>query len=441
MVKSKSNRGRPVAVHRPKIGDPVVGLMKLGDGRWRASGPEKYTFTELDEGLAIAHFREWQAKKIGSNLGTTKVHANAEDALIDILNRTIEAGGSLEANVKPGPAGPDGKHAWAVTDDHLSPAQWAWLRQQIIHRPLWVAERVGIEKIGYLSEIKPLERIPSFHEIEEAWEQHYKKSREQKRRVMDAWRDFKKTTRVTGLRDITPEVCIAFCDNVHARKLAPKSESNMFTRLRRLFTFLKGREIAPDAMGKVVDALGRLKPSDTTVSLDPHPIEREVFHDLLEAADTEGKAMLLLMLNGAFNLVEVIRLRWSEIQKNAIVTRRLKSGRCIRVCVLWKETIDALAKLPRKGEYIFYSREGLKLTTSGADKRFRVIRTDAEVGDGVTSSHLRDGAATALAGAGIDGVTFSICMGHSSGIKDHYIKSNPAMVKPGSDAIYAAYFG
>lgn len=219
MVKSTSNRGRPVAVHRPKIGDPVVGLMKLGDGRWRASGPEKYTFSERDEALAIAHFREWQAKKHGSNLGTMKVHATAAGALEDLATRTVQAGGSLSATVEPAPRGQHEANAWAVVDDHLSPAQW-WLRQQIIKRPKWVAERVAIEQIGYLSDVKPPEKLPSFKEMEEAWEKFYKKSHEQKRRVIDSWRDFKKTTKVTRLSEITPEVCIAFCDKLTNPSLA-----------------------------------------------------------------------------------------------------------------------------------------------------------------------------------------------------------------------------
>src|SRR5258706_13719746 len=33
-------------VHYPKIGDAVVGRSRLGDGRWRASGPERYTFSK-----------------------------------------------------------------------------------------------------------------------------------------------------------------------------------------------------------------------------------------------------------------------------------------------------------------------------------------------------------------------------------------------------------
>jgi len=34
-----------------------------------------------------------------------------------------------------------------TNDETLSESQWGWLRLQIIHRPQWVAERVGIEQI------------------------------------------------------------------------------------------------------------------------------------------------------------------------------------------------------------------------------------------------------------------------------------------------------
>src|SRR5687767_14907134 len=96
MVKSTSNRGRPKAQYKPKLGgDPIIGLMRLKDGRWRASGPEKFTFTEPDEKLAIAHFREWEARQVGSNLGTLKVHRDAFEAMRDLAKRTIDAGGSL----------------------------------------------------------------------------------------------------------------------------------------------------------------------------------------------------------------------------------------------------------------------------------------------------------------------------------------------------------
>jgi integrase len=429
-------RGRKSEHFRTADDKVIEGLARRpSDGRWRIIGTP-ITFVESDEQTAIARFKRWkreQAAKAEPEVGKSIAFDDIDDAM-KAMRRRLKSAHSAVLVVSPD------EDAVAVEDMMLLPEQWRWLTKQFLTRAPWVAEQCGLPELGWYREWKKPEKLPSFTEIEAIWEQFYKKSPEQKRRVMDAWKDFKKTTKVTALSDITPTICIAFRDNVHARELAPKSESNMFTRIRRLFTFVRDREIAPDAMAKAIDALSRLKPSDTTVSLDPHPIEREAFHKLVNAADDQGKAMLLLMLNGAFNLVEVIRLQWSEIRNDTIIARRMKSGRCIRVCVLWKETVEALAKLPRQTEYIFMSREGINLTASGAEKRFRAIRKAANVSDSVTSSHLRDGAATALAAAGIDGVTFSICMGHSSGIKDHYIKSNPTMVAPACKAIREAYF-
>ncbi len=44
---------------------------------------------------------------------------------------------------------------YAVSDETLTDTQWAWLRRQIIERPRWVAERVGIEQVGYLTNLRP----------------------------------------------------------------------------------------------------------------------------------------------------------------------------------------------------------------------------------------------------------------------------------------------
>ena len=147
MIKSTTRRGRPTAIYKPSRGDPVVGLMRLGDGRWRASGPEKYTFSEPDEQLAILHFHHWQARRTRTSLGTVQLHSTAEDALIDMCRRAQAAGGSLQATITNAPPG---TKAWAISDHTLSKEQWQWLRQQIISQPKWVAQMVGIEQIGYL---------------------------------------------------------------------------------------------------------------------------------------------------------------------------------------------------------------------------------------------------------------------------------------------------
>jgi hypothetical protein len=58
-------RGRPQVPDRPSFGgDPIVGLYRCPDGRWRinATGDK---FTERDEHRAIARFRQWEAEHKG----------------------------------------------------------------------------------------------------------------------------------------------------------------------------------------------------------------------------------------------------------------------------------------------------------------------------------------------------------------------------------------
>jgi integrase len=434
MIKSTSRRGRPLAIYHPKIGEPVVGLMRLADGRWRASGPEKYTWTESDEALAVAHFHEWQANKIGSSLGTLKVHSTAEAALLDLTTRTTEAGGALTASIE---RPKDGTKAWAVSDDHLLPAQWAWLRQQIIKRPRWVAERVGIEQIGYLTDVKEPEALPPFEHLEAIWDEHFQSSDEQKRKCRAAFDDFRTVTDIQGIGDIIPAVAVAYRDNVYRRNLSGKSQSNLFTRLRRYLSFFRERAIAIDAINQALGYLALLTPNETTVTLDPKPIDPADWTKLLAAAEADDKAMILLMLNGALYLQEVIRLQWDDIRDGCLVTHRAKTGKCIRIAVLWKETLTALANMKRRGNCIFLNYAGAPLGIKGAERRFRELRDCANVA--VTSSMLRDGAYTACVEANITSQLCQLLVGHRSGIADHYVLRKPRMVAPACEAIHVAY--
>lgn len=435
MLKTTARRGRPTAIHHPKIGDPVVGLMQLGDGRWRASGPEKYTFSEHDEALAISHCREWQAKKVGSSLGTLKVHESAEAAMRDIDARITEAGGALNVALRQ----PNkGSKTWAVTDDHLSPAQWKWLRRQIIDRPKWVAERVGVEKIGYLRDVKEPVPLPRLNTLKGIWDQHFNSSPEQKRKCPVAFEDFCDAAGIETLEDITPESVVAYRDVVYARKLTGKTQANLFTRIRRYLSFFRDRAIAIDELTRLIGYLGLLTPNETTVSLDPKPIEVADWTKLLGKAEGDDRAMVLLMLNAAMYCQEVIRLRWSDIRDGCLVTHRAKTGKCVRVAVLWQETLDALAKVKRRGPYIFYNYASEPLGIKGAERRFRGLRDAAEVD--VTSSMLRDGAYTAAVTANVTSNLCQLLVGHRSGLSDHYVKRSPRMVAPACEAIRRAYF-
>jgi len=409
----------------PNIGKPVVGLSRMPDGRWRIIGTQT-RFTEDDERVAIARFHQMMGEKLYEGLPLEEIEW-LRTAAPDIV-----AGNAITALSR-------GFTLIGKRDEALL-RFWRYVGEEIRTRPKWVAEQTGVEQIGYLTRLKPPEKPPTFVEVESTWKEHFKKSTEQKRRVLHAWEDFKKTAGVTEIEQITPDVAISYRDAVYSRDLTPKMQVNIFSRIRRLFTFARSREIAPQMLADVIDALKRLVPSDSAVSLDPQPIDPMDYKSLIDAADAEDRAMLLLMLNGAYYCAEVVRLKWSMVKDGCIITHRNKHGRCVRVCVLWKETLDALSMLPRKTDFIFNAYTGLPLGTKGAEKRFRVLRTAAKVSMAVTSSHLRDGAATAMAQAGVTDKFFAIAMGHRSGISDHYVKRNPNMVAPACEAIRNYYF-
>ena len=398
-----------------KTGLPVIGLTRRPDGRWRIIGTQT-TFTEHDEQQAIERFR---------NL---KTHGLTAQDIADI-----------------GPITYVGSPAFAIIHGfHLTKApdaekrMWKWIGEEIRKAPLLRARMTGIEEIGYFKKVKPAKALPTFKALEQIWKDHYAKSKEQKRRVLHAWADFKKATGVVVLDDITPEVCIAYRDAIYARQITGKMQSNIFTRIRRLFTFAKSRAVAIKELGTVIENLKLLVPNESGTSLDPQPIELADWKQLLATAEGDDRAMILLMLNGAFYVQEVIRLKWSEIKDNCIVTHRNKEGRMIRVCVLWRETLDALKKVKKSGEFIFYNYAGKPLGPKGADKRFRKLRDHAKIK--VTSSQLRDGAATAAAQANVNERLLNLLLGHRSGMNDHYVKRNPKMCIPACEAVHSHYF-
>src|SRR5690242_19445012 len=75
--------GRPPKPYRPSWGgDPISGLARQTDGRWRivATGER---FTEIDERRAIQKFRDWQARQNPStafSVASTTVAALEEEA-------------------------------------------------------------------------------------------------------------------------------------------------------------------------------------------------------------------------------------------------------------------------------------------------------------------------------------------------------------------------
>lgn len=402
-MNTKPKRGRKPNPYTAADGRKINGLRKRKDGRWILSNGK--TFTEPDEAKAIEKARKLLA-------GHTSIDTWWDER--EAYNYAVANQGRID---------------------------WALVAEEIRTRPKWVSEQTGIEQIAYLTDLQAPEPLPSFAELEKVWEDYYPK-KEQKRRVLTAWKDFVSTAKVADLREITPQTAIAYRDAVWARKLSGKSQNNRFTRIRRFISFCKDRAIAMDALNKTLVVLSLLKPSESGLNFDPHPVEPEDFRKMLDKAKgTDDEAMLLLMLNCAMYLEEVVNVKWDHIKKaNGYVGNRNKTAKCLRVGVLWDETMKAIEALPRKGEHLFYGSRGKPITCSGMRKRWRLLREAAKV-PWVQPSHLRDGAIQAMSEAGVSEKLSLLVEGHrAAGMSDHYVKRNPAMVAPACEAIHRAYF-
>jgi integrase len=154
--------------------------------------------------------------------------------------------------------------------------------------------------------------------------------------------------------------------------------------------------------------------------------------------------MLLLGLNGALYMEDLCDLQWGALDLDAgtLISRRKKTGKCIRVATLWPETIAALRALPRRGNspYVFTSPHGTRYNKNTKINDFRDLRTAAKL-EAVTFSHIRDGAYTSAAQApGVDEKFARLLAGHKShGLQDRYVLRNPEIVRPACDAVYRAY--
>lgn len=70
--------------------------MRLRDDRWRAAGPEKFTFSKPDERLAIQRYTAWQARKAGK-AGAIDAYLieRHSDVIYEHVNWTAGHGGGM----------------------------------------------------------------------------------------------------------------------------------------------------------------------------------------------------------------------------------------------------------------------------------------------------------------------------------------------------------
>jgi integrase len=416
-------------------GDEVQGLARRADGRWKISATG-LTFVEPNEDLAVERFYKLTGKAKPSNLGTLQVHASAEAAVIDMIERTNAAGGSLQTNTAV--LDQDGVKAVAVSDVTLTPQQWAWLREQLVKRREWVAEQVGVEQIAWLHNLKRPTPSPTLKELGELYAGKTGLSSNEAGRSKLFWKEFSKAVAVDTVRELTHEHVAQYEAKVQAGKYAPKSVLHRYRKVRTILAHAIKRGKGVEDCRRALDITAMLEVKDAQ-PLDPRPISVDDFWAIHKAAqkadDATFAAMLLLALNAAHYPGEAAAVKWAELDLKAgtLVTRRSKTG-VSRVAILWPETIRALKALPRHGGFAYYTRIRSYTVFSALDS-WRKYRTAADLKDEIVFSMIRDASFTiACRASTLDQAR--VLAGHRlPGASDNYIRRAPQFVADACAAI------
>jgi integrase len=426
-------RGRK---HKPFRADDghVEGLYRRPDGRWRivATGAE---FTEPDERLAVARFREWQRNSCKDLVPVSIATAANPGAYMPSLLTAADAGLPLKLTFSPG-------GDVRMSTDVPAAQLWGWLRVMLLNRADLVAREVGIPEVARLADLPARGPSPSLAELVQTYSTHAEVKVEARRKARRIVEDFTAVTGAATLRDVTTAAALRWGDAVKGRGYGPATVKNYFQRLKSVLSFARKRGVDAAQVRAALDGCAVLVPPKGATTFDPRPIAPADFHRLLKAAGKVEKAFLLLALNCCLYAAEALEVRWSELdlEGKVFVSARAKTG-MVRAAVLWPRTVAALRAVRRTGsDFVFVSARGTAYHPNSFRKVFAQLRTRAGVRGDIKISDIRDGAYSAAVESRCDANLCNILAGHRCGMSDHYVKRRPSIVKPACEGVERYYF-
>jgi integrase len=134
---------------------------------------------------------------------------------------------------------------------------------------------------------------------------------------------------------------------------------------------------------------------------------------LIECASPELRPVLIIALNTGMRKSEILGLRWQDVDfvRGFILIGDSKSGKS-RKLPMNKTVFEALRGIQRRSDYVFFNPE-TETHIKGVTRLFAAALKTAEI-RGVRLHDLRHTAATKMVEAGVDLVTVSKILGHSS---------------------------
>lgn len=277
------------------------------------------------------------------------------------------------------------------------------------------------------------------------------------KKVRSAWDRFCKIVKVKTILEIEKSHINKYYDNIYAEYRSGWSTtwmSGFFERVKRVLnTAIKDLDHPEDIIEVHRLCRNKLKSPCTIIKNPPYRIKKSELKKLLEASNTEEKAMWLLSINCAYYSADVATVPLSAFDwdSKTVVFRRGKTeskGLGHRAAVLWDITIEALQKYieentNRKRETLFISCYGEPYVEGRIRKKFVKIRNQTGLKQ-IEHQHFRDSFESL--GQKYGGIQNSVdaVMGHKpEGNRGNYIDPElvPEIAESACKAVYDFYFG
>ena len=455
---AKRGKYRTVDFYRdPKTNREIHGLKRRPDGRFYAAVHPTKTFGK-DPRKAIKRFRAWEASRTKA---TIPVLARLQPILDHAKTRTDR--GKVLLAVGGWPL----DHVFVGADEA---AFWHTVARLIRQSPKLVAEKTGIEEIGYLTELKPPRPAMRLKDVVRYYESKNQTSQKERQTGSKAWADFLKIIRQVNeaetVRDVKQAHINHFNGHIHTLlakgKLEPVTAKHKMNMIKTILNFAikKSDESDKPDLRRIRDLCGSFDPPTTngngTSKGNGKIITPADYHKLLKAAHNASlyvdkidpelwEPLLLISLNCCFTGVSLRELKPEhvDLRKKTLVFPRPKNA-IVRVGVLWDRTVKAIRryqeKRPHGLEYLF-ANAGSKLNETTLCRQFQKIASKAKVK--ATHKMLRSSGFTAAVDGGCDPLHAEILMGHRSklsNVTDAYLERNPQHVADATAAIEKVYF-
>lgn len=159
---------------------------------------------------------------------------------------------------------------------------------------------------------------------------------------------------------------------------SPNTVNNRIATVKAMYNWAVDNEIIEDSPRlRAVKKVTPQKPEKPTFTA-------QQIKTLLEAANSQMKAMIWLGLNCGFGCTDCAELKWKnlDLEDGRVRFPRGKTG-VERNLPLWPETVQALKETPKQGELVFHTRRG--------NPWVRAVRSKDENGN---EKYTKDDAAT-----------------------------------------------